>query len=113
MKPQKTLLRNEILRRQEVYLGKGDCKVPHAQKSKLIHEQWHTNTRMSDTNKDFVVRNFNCLLRNVTGDAAGPSENDPDKLIQFCGMYWILRMIHCLVENDFLLASHTPRCTIP
>ena len=54
---------------------------------------------MSDTNKDFVVSNFNRLLRNVT-DAAGPSDNDPDKLIQFRGVHWILRMIHCLVEND-------------
>ena len=101
LKPKKTLLRDEVLRRKKApYSGEGDCKVPHAQKTKLIHEQLlHSNTHMSDTNKDFVVRNFNRLLKNVT-DAAGPTENDPDKLIQFRGMHWILRMIHCLVEND-------------
>ena len=32
LKPKKTLLRNEIMRRKEAYVGEGDCKVPHAQK---------------------------------------------------------------------------------
>ena len=74
LKPKKTLLRDEVLRRQKAYSGEGDCKVPHAQKTKLIQEQWlHSNTHISDTNKDFVIRNFNRLLKNIT-DAAGTTE---------------------------------------
>ena len=100
MKPKKSLLRDEILRRQKSYTGEGDCKIPHTQKPKSDYELWlKGNTHMSPANLQFVVSNFNRFAKNVM-DAAGPSDNDAEKYMNFRGMVWILRIIHCLVEND-------------
>ena len=100
MKPKKSLLRDEILRRQKSYTGEGDCKIPHTQKPKSDYELWlKGNTHISPANLQFVVSNFNRFAKNVM-DAAGPSDNDAEKYMNFRGMVWILRIIHCLVEND-------------
>ena len=100
MKPKKSVLRDEILRRQKAYTGEGECKIPHTQKSKADYETWlKENTQISPANLQFVVSYFKRFAKNVM-DAAGPSDNDAEKYMNFRGVVWILRMIHCLVEND-------------
>ena len=96
----KSLLRDEILRRQKAYTGEGDCKIPHTDKSKGRYETWlKGNTHISSANLQFVVSNFKRFVKNVM-DAAGSSDNDAEKYMNFHGMVRILCMIHYLVKND-------------
>ena len=56
------------------------------------------NTYVSTANKSFITSTLTDFITTIT-DAQEP-EPDPEKIINFHGHNWILRMIHSLVDHD-------------